>query len=348
MSSKKRRCRHCPSRASNQVMSCRSIGVRCCFLFAALSSLLTGCDPAGDQQLDNATIAIVIPYRPGGGFDRTVRAFAPYFARQLGAGVTVLPENVPGAGGRRGAAKVYRARPDGTTLGIFNLPGFVLPEVLGEKVDYDLRELSWIGRLESQDYVLLISAASELQNLDDVRAADEISFLSTGYGSSVLAATQIIAERLALTDKSPIYLAVYAGTADYLVGLIRGDGNVAVGPVSTSLKYIESGDLRPLAVTGDGSSLPGVPTFTELGFADLAALDLQRSIAGPPGLDAELLTTLREAFLRAVADPEFIATARNARLDLSPLAGAATAAEIEESFTFYETFKTNLKNPNAL
>jgi tripartite-type tricarboxylate transporter receptor subunit TctC len=329
-------------------MSLETIGVRFCCLLAVLVLLLSGCAPADDAKLDNATITIVIPYRPGGGFDRTVRAFAPYFARQLGAGATVLPENVPGAGGRRGATKVYRARPDGTTLGIFNMPGFVLPEVLGEKVDYDLRKLSWIGRLESQDYVLLISATSELQDLDDVRAAADISFLSTGYGSSVLAASQIIAERLELADESPIYLAGYAGTADYLVGLIRGDGNVAVGPVSTSIKYIQSGDLRALAVTGDGSSLPGVPTFTELGLADLDALDLQRSIAGPPDIDADLLVTLREAFMRAVADPEFIATARNARLDLSPLAGDATADEVEQSFRFYETFKTNLKNPNAL
>lgn len=327
-------------------MSLGPLRLRCLIL---LTLALVACAPAADEAtLDNATVSIVIPYRPGGGFDRTVRAFAPYFAKQLGDGVTVLPENVPGAGGRRGAATVYRARPDGKTLGIFNMPGFVLPEILGEKVDYDLRELSWIGRLESQDYVLLISATSELQDLQGVRAAAELAFLSTGYGSSVLAASQIVAGQLGLSDREPIYLAGYAGTADYLVGLIRGDGNVALGPVSTSLKYIESGDLRPLAVTGDGSSLPGVPTFTELGYPDLAALDLQRSIAGPPGMDAQLLVTLREAFLRAVADPEFIKTARNARLDLSPLDGAATAAEVAQSFTYYAAFKTNLTNPNAL
>ena len=52
--------------------------------------------------------------------------------------------------------------PDGRTLGIFNLPGFVLPEVLGERIDYDLRRLSWIGRLESEDYALLVSGDSEL------------------------------------------------------------------------------------------------------------------------------------------------------------------------------------------
>lgn len=324
------------------------MGLRCSSLIAAALLSISACGPPADATLDDATITIVIPYRPGGGFDRTVRAFAPYFAKHLGAGVTVLPENVPGAGGRRGAAKVYRARPDGTTLGIFNMPGFVLPEILGEKVDYDLRRLSWIGRLESQDYVLLISSSSNLHSLADVRAAKDISFLSTGYGSSVLAASQIVAERLELTDPDPIYLAGYAGTADYQVGLIRGDGNVALAPVSSALKYIESGDLLPLAITGTRSTLDGVPTFDELGYPDLASLGVQRSIAGPPDIDAKLLQTLREAYQSAVADPDFIEMAQTASLDLSPMDGDATATEVERNFTFYESFKTNLTNPNAL
>lgn len=309
---------------------------------------LVACSPGGDVGLSSATISIVIPYRSGGGFDRAVRAFAPYFARQLGEDVTVLAENVPGAGGRRGAAKVYRSLPDGRTLGIFNLPGFVLPEVLGEKVDYKLRELSWIGRLESQLYVLLVSSSSDMQTLADVQASGEVSFLSNGYGSSVLAATQIMAERLGLADADPVYLSGYSGTADFLVGLIRGDGNVALSPISSAVKYIESGDLTPLAVSGAERYFDGVPTFIELGFPELASLNSQRSVAGPPGIDRKILEELRAAFARAVADPEFVTAAGNAHLELSPLNGIATATAVEKSFEFYEAFKTNLKNPNAL
>ena len=310
--------------------------------------VLAGCTPPAGQGLDNSTISIVVPYRPGGGFDRTVRTFAPFFAAQVGANVNVIPENVPGAGGQRGATKVYRAKPDGRTLGIFNMPGFVLPEVLGEKVDYDLRQLSWIGRLESQYYVLLVAGTSNLHTLDDVRQLEQLTIVATGYGSTALAASQIAAESLQLADDQPIFLAGYAGTADYLVALIRGDGNLALAPVSSAIKYIESGDLRPIAVAGPESPLDGVPTFAELGFAQLIPLDIQRSIAGPPGMDPALLEQLRGAFMRAVADPGFVEAARNARLDLGPLDGAATATEVANSFTFYEAFRTNLANPNAM
>lgn len=318
---------------------------------AALVLAIAGCAPgdSGDElSLDGETVTIVIPYRPGGGFDRAVRAFAPHFARELGSDVTILPENLPGAGGRRAATKVSRADPDGTTLGIFNLPGFVLPEILGEPVDYDLRELSWIGRIESQRYVLLVAGDSSIASLDDLQAVDDITFLSTGYGSTVLAAMQIAAEELDLADATPRYLAGYPGTADVLVGLVRGDGNVAVTPYSTALKYIESGDLRALAVSAGETDAGGIPTFAELGFPQLMALDVQRSIAGPPAMSAELLTRMRDAFMRAATSPEFIEAAAKARLELSPLDGPGTAAAVEASFSFYEAFKTNLTNPNAL
>ncbi len=331
-------------------MACRKTGILCSLWLAPFLAL-TGCGPADDSasvDLDDETVSIVIPYRPGGGFDRTVRAFAPFFARELGTDVNVLPENLPGAGGRRAAAKVYRAKPDGLTLGIFNLPGFVLPEILGEAIDYDLRRLSWIGRIESQKYVMLVAGDSPLKTLEDVQTATEVTFLSTGYGSSVLAAMQIAAEELGLADASPTYLTGYPGTADYLVGLVRGDGNVAIAPVSTALKYIESGDLLPLAISGGESNIEGVPTFAELGYPQLMPLDVQRSLAGPPGMSDELLELLRAAFMRAVTAPDFIDAAATARLELNPLDGPGTAEAIVESFRFYEAFKTNLTNPNAL
>jgi len=329
-------------------MCSRFLAVRCRHLLVALLVALSACGPPDSGSLDQATITLVIPYHPGGGFDRAARAFAPFLASELGPDANVLPENVPGAGGRRGATKVFKARPDGTTLGVFNLPGFVLPEILGEKVDYDLRNMSWIGQLESQPYALLVPGTSELRSIADIRQLEQITFLSTGYGASVLAATQIAAESFRLADEDPIFLSGYAGTADYLVGLIRGDGHVGIAPVSTAAPYIDSGDLRPLAVSGAISTLEGVPTFAELGYPELADLGVRRSIAGPPGIDSQLLGQLRDAFMRAATNPEFQAMAANMRLELSPLDGDEAAAAVAASFTFYEAFRTNLRNPNAL
>lgn len=291
------------------------------------------------------TVSIVVPYGPGGGFDRAVRAFAPYFSDALG-GANVITENMPGAGGQRGSTSVARADADGLTLGIFNLPGFALPAILGEEVGYNLRELSWIGRLESDDYVLIVAADSDIQTLDDLIALDDLIITSTGYGSTVLAALQITANQLGLEEKDPIYLSGYGGTTDAIVGLIRGDGQVSMAPVSSVTPYLESGDVRALAMSGTESLFEGVPTFAEAGYPGLTPLNLQRSIAGPPGIDDATLEQLRSAFMDVVQNEEFLEQAESIGMNMSPMTGAEAAADISSSFEFYERFSASLENPN--
>lgn len=291
------------------------------------------------------TVSIVVPYGPGGGFDRAVRALAPYLSQELG-GANVITENIPGAGGQRGSTAVYRANPDGKMLGIFNLPGFALPAILGESVGYDLEQLSWVGRLENQDYVLLVSASSNIHTLDDVIAQSDVVITSTGYGSTVLAALQITAAALGMEEKDPIYLSGYPGTTDAMVGVIRGDGWLTMAPTTSAMPYLQSGDLRAIAVSGAVSAVEGVPTFGELGYPELTPLNLQRAIAGPPNMDEATLTQLRDAFARVLENPGFLSYAREIGLDVAFLNGEDTAAEVGIAFEFYEKFSTSLGNPN--
>jgi tripartite-type tricarboxylate transporter receptor subunit TctC len=312
--------------------------------------LLVGCSGNTGGEFPQDNISIVIPYGPGGGFDTAVRVFAPYFAAQLGEDVNVLPQNMPGTGGRRGTASIFRSQPDGYTIGILNLPGLVLPSILGEKVDYELKQMSWIGRIESQDYVLLVQESSDIRSIEDFQAQESITFVSIGYGTTVLAAIQIAAEQLGLMDKDLKFLTGYSGTSDQLVALVRGDGNATISPISTAVQYVRAGNLRPLAVTGNSrnSNFPDTQTFAELGFPVLTNLNVQRSLAGPPNMDTVVLSKLREAFLRVMEDPEFLAAAGQAQMDVAPLNGDLAAAEIDSNFSYYENFKTNLSNPNQL
>lgn len=317
-------------------------------LLIALLALVWGCGEQTSGEFPEDNISLVIPYGPGGGFDTTARVFAPYFADELGGDITVIPENVPGTGGRRGTTMVYRAEPDGYMIGVFNLPGLVLPAILGEKLDYDLMQFSWLGRVESQDYVLLVQASSDIDTLEDFISEDRITFVSIGYGTTVLAAIQIAAEQLGLMEKDPVFLTGYQGTTDQLVALVRGDGNATISPISTAEQYVRSGNLRPIAVTGEKRSpvFPDTPTFAESGYPGLTPLNVQRSIAAPPGMDPERLKKMRDAFSRVMADPEFQAAAARAKMDLAPLDGERAAEEIAKSFTYYEKFKANLGNPN--
>ena len=99
-------------------------------------------------QYPERDIEIVVPFNAGGGFDSYVRALAPYLERHLPGDVRVIPRNVAGAGGRRGTTEVYRARPDGYTIGAFNLPGVLIPQLQQQRVGYDLSEVTWLADVE--------------------------------------------------------------------------------------------------------------------------------------------------------------------------------------------------------
>ena len=111
--------------------------------------------PATSHAFPDKDITFIIPYTAGGGFDRTVRALAPYMEKYLPKKVNVVPRNVAGAGGRKGIAQLFRAKPDGHTIAVFNMPGMAIPPLLGQKVSYDLAKVSWIARLARGTYALM-------------------------------------------------------------------------------------------------------------------------------------------------------------------------------------------------
>ena len=111
-------------------------------------------------------IKFVVPYSTGGGFDTYVRAIAPEMEKILG--VQVVPENIPGAGGQKGSATVYRSKPDGYTIGIMNIPGLTVPPLLGKKVAYNLDDMTWIGNLAKSTYAIAVKADSPINSLERI------------------------------------------------------------------------------------------------------------------------------------------------------------------------------------
>src|SRR5690242_16292636 len=87
-------------------------------------------------------ITLIIPSVVGGGFDTIARALMPAFERALPNRVSIVPQNVPTLGGGRSASIVYRAKPDGYTIGLFNVPGMLVVQQQGD-VSYDLTKITW-------------------------------------------------------------------------------------------------------------------------------------------------------------------------------------------------------------
>jgi len=311
---------------------------------AAVAVILTGLAQPALAQFPTRNIDFLIPFAPGGGFDRTVRLVAPFMEKNLPKKVEVLPKNLPGAGGQRAVATVYRAKPDGYTITIVNFPGIAMPSLLGEKVEYDMGRFRWVARIGGEDYMLGVSAKSPFKTIDDLRKAGRpLKALHTDFGSTSYAASAILGEALKITST---HITGYKGTNDYIVGVIRGDGDFAVAPVSTFKQFVEAGDIRPLLTAEEKSSMPGVPTIAELGFPDLTGLAVDRYVLAPPNTPDEVVRILSDALGKAAADPQLIELAKKSGEPLSFLPAGQAQAAAEKSLAVYSKYKAVIGRKN--
>jgi tripartite-type tricarboxylate transporter receptor subunit TctC len=152
-------------------------------------SLLAGCERGTDGGYPSDDITLIIPYGPGGGFDSFARAIAPAMQKYLPRPVNVIPLNLPGGGGGRGMAQLYRTRPDGLTLGMFPIPGAMILQQQQNSRDFDLEKFTWLGIFgPSDNYAMAVGANSPIRSVADLQQLSEtreVKFTATGPDGSI-------------------------------------------------------------------------------------------------------------------------------------------------------------------
>src|SRR6476659_11181738 len=83
-------------------------------------------------------IQFIIPYAAGGGFDSYVRFISPVMEQHLANRVSIVPINITAGSGARGISQLYRSKPDGYTIGIFDVPGMFIQQAVQGNSAYDL------------------------------------------------------------------------------------------------------------------------------------------------------------------------------------------------------------------
>ena len=291
----------------------------------------------------NKNIQFVIPYAPGGGFDIYVRVVAPVMEKYLPNKVNIVPFNVPSGGGSRGVAQLYRAKPDGYTIGILNVPGmFILQQQQGAGA-YDLAKFSWIGAMgEGERYVIAVGSKSPLKTFADLKALSAkrpVKLSVTGPEGTAYAATMIGSQLLGLKTQ---LITGYKGSADYVVAAIRGDSDAVIAAIPTTSRFVRGGTVRVLASFEAKSTFPGVPDATALGQPDLDNISVERVIAGPPGIPADIQNTLSVALAKALADPVVVKWAKENDLIMRSRTPQDTAQLVAQQRVFFDKWKKYL------
>ena len=307
-------------------------------IFAMAASGLPGRSiAAGFPERD---ITFVIPNQVGGGFDAYVRAIAPAMEKYLPNKVNVVPLNVPAGGGAKGVSQLYRARPDGYTIGILNIPGLFVLQARGG--GYDLNKFTWLAGLGRDPYGLAVPWNSPIKSIADLQALSKtrpVKFTTTGPDGTAYGVTMIATELLGIKLQ---LITGYKGSSEYVAAAVRGDGDAVITNLPILARFEAGQSLRLLASFTKDGTRPEVPNAAALGHAQLADITVERMVAAPPNLPADVKKILVEAIDKAVNDPGVIALSEKAGMGLALQSPDEVAADVHAQANFFEKWRKYL------
>ena len=286
----------------------------------------------------------LVGFGPGGGYDRYARTVSKHLGRHIPGNPKIIPQFMTGGGSLRMANYLFNVAPkDGTYFGIHSpvLPVFQLLRGKGFKLD--VRKFNYLGRLATQNHVMMVRADHGIKTLNDVRKR-QMTVSSTGKGSPTFILPAIMNSVLGTKFK---IISGYAGSAAGRLAMERGEVmGLTSGWISwksTSQEWIDSKYMLPLvefALVRSPDLDPSVPLVASLaksaGDRELlefiaSPLETGRAPTMPPGVPKARLAAVRSAFAAMVKDPAFLASAKKRRIAIVPLAGEKVQVLIEKT-----------------
>jgi tripartite-type tricarboxylate transporter receptor subunit TctC len=257
------------------------------------------------QTFPDRTISLVVPFAPGGAADTTGRIMADAMSRRLGKAVIV--ENVGGAGGSIGTARVKHSRPDGYTIGIGHTGTLAAAVAVTPNLQFDPRtDFDYLGLVSFTPNIIFVRKDLPANNLKDFIAYARAKGPALKIGHSGIGAASHITSILffQLIGANPT-LVPYRGFGQTVIDIMSGQIDGSCDLVASVSPYVKSGQVRALVVAADERSpaVPNVPTAAEAGLPHFN-LQTWTGIYGPTGIPAPVLATLQKAVEDSLNDPE--------------------------------------------
>ena len=321
----------------------------------ALAALLAAAPAPALAQSDavadfyrGKTVSLIAGFPPGGGYDTYVRVLARHYGRFLPGQPAVVASNMPGAGSLTAANTIYaKYAPDGLALAMFASSAAMEPLTGNKSALFDPTKFSWIGSM-SQD----VAFCGVWEHPGGATTFDEMLTKETIIGGGAPAA---------ITYQHPMVLKNvlkanfkviqgYKGTRDINLAMQRGEVNGTCGMFASSVNSqfgaeVKDGRMKLFIQMGSKRSdafgkIPSVFDYAKTD-EDRAILQfhfgqllLGRPLAGPPGIPADRLAALRTALFATMKDPQFLAEATKAGLDIDPVTPDEVLALLKQFSAF--------------
>ena len=288
------------------------------------------------QAWPSRPIKLIVPFPAGGGTDIVARLLAERLGQALGQSVVV--DNRPGAGTAIGAAAVASAAADGHTLLFSGSTTFTVNPAVRRNLSYDpFKQLQPLGLVARAPLVVVTAANGPYADLPQLLAAakdkpGELNYATFGAGTG----PHLVGEMLAYTRSARMTAVPYKGSADALVGILRGDVQMGVDTLAAARGQIDQGKLRALAVISEKRTplMPQVPSLGELGLG-YALFDAWYAMAAPAGLDPTVAARLEKVLAAIAADADFRQKLAQQSMDGAWLAPAALRGLMDREVTRY-------------
>jgi tripartite-type tricarboxylate transporter receptor subunit TctC len=296
------------------------------------------------------TITIIVGTKAGDAYDLYPRMLAEFMPKYIPGNPNIIIQNVPGAASMIAANQVYNlGKPDGLTLGAI-YPALYFEQLTKKpEVKFDWTKFGWIGNPVTSNHLLYMRSDAPYKSMDDIKNAKE----APKCGSNGITSTGYYLPKLmeeTLGTKFDIVLGYQSGQ-DVDLAVERGEIVCRAFTITAYfarepfISWRKRGFVNTLMQSGAkrDSRLKDAPTIYELmdkyktnaagrslAKVVLSAGEFGRPLVTPPGLPPDRLKILRDAFDKAVKDPELLAAAEKRRLEMDPENGAAMEALAKE------------------
>jgi tripartite-type tricarboxylate transporter receptor subunit TctC len=306
---------------------------------AAIGMALITVAPVAAQTVEefyaSTPITLMVGAAAGGAADTYARTFATHFGKHVPGNPAVIVENKPGAGGLIVATELQHTAPkDGSVIGTLQRNNFLAPLLSDEDVRFDPREVSHLGSLSRETYVIF--TYGEAPPAASVEEAMKAGIVLGGTGA---AAENVTYPRMVNKFLGANFniISSYEGNEEIELAIERGEVDGRASSHGSTMRgnlgrWTDEGKLHILMQFGieDDPALPGVPNAMKL-ITDpahqsmlrlmLLPQEFGRPFAAPKGIPEDRLAALREAFIATANDPAFLADLEKQNASVELLTG---------------------------
>ena len=255
-----------------------------------------------EDPYPNRPITLIVPNPPGGSSDANARILADALTKILKQPIVVNFK--PGVGGQIGNAFVAKSKPDGYTLLMGLSSIMVSPDAeraQGKTSLYEVNQLVPIAMISNDPMVMLVKTDAPWKNVNELmKAAKEKPNAITYSSSGNFGPIHLSVEMLAHAAGAKFLQIPFGGGGPSMLALLGGQVDMTTAIPSVAIPQIESGKVRPIAVSGPKriKMLPNVPSYREAGYD--AEFNIWNGLFVPIGTPQEIIDKLNHAIKEAV------------------------------------------------